>query len=262
MSSAFVMREVELGDGQARILYLACEPLERAGFLNAFSTRREGELNLGFGGGPKQEVIENRRRFLKAIGAEDMTMITMKQTHSSEVSIVGAGESNPTCDAMITKDAGLLLAVQTADCLPILIANPEAGLVAAIHAGWRGTAGRITERTVAAMSLRFGADARSSMAALGPSICARCYEVREDVIERYRKEFRYWKDLFLDLDGRTHLDIRAANVRQLLLCGFAEDRIYVAEHCTMHQEELFFSYRRESKSKPVGRMLSVIGKRR
>jgi YfiH family protein len=258
------MREGEV-EGSSRIIYVVCEPLERAGFLNAFSTRQggaglRGELNLG--GGPKEEIAENRRRFLKAIGAEGMTLITMRQTHSSEVSIVEAGTSNPTCDAMIAKDAGLLLAVQTADCLPILIANPEVGLVAAIHAGWRGTAQRITERTVAAIRLRFGADARTSMAALGPSICASCYQVREDVIERYRKEFRYWEDLFLQVDGRTYLDIRAANVRQLLLCGFAEDRIYVAEHCTMHQRELFFSYRRESKFDRVGRMLSVIGRPR
>jgi hypothetical protein len=137
--------------------------------------------------------------------------------------------------------------------------------MAAIHAGWRGTAGRITERTVADLMQAHGASPRNCIAALGPTACAECYEVGEEVIERYKKEFGYWRDLLGNFKegGKAYLDIRAANIQQLAFCGFTEDRIHVAEYCTMHQNELFFSYRREGKGQPssVGRLLSVIGKR-
>jgi hypothetical protein len=166
---------------------------------------------------------------------------------------------------MMTRLSNVLLAVQTADCLPVLIGDPKTGVMAAVHAGWRGTAGRITERTVADMMLSLGASPRDSIAALGPAACARCYEVGQDVIERYKKEFGYWRKLLVNFNqnGKAHLDIRAANVQQLSFCGFSDDRIHVADYCTMHQNELFFSYRMEGRGQPsqVGRLLSVIGKR-
>ncbi|HSE38507.1 MAG TPA: polyphenol oxidase family protein, partial [Blastocatellia bacterium] len=109
-----------------------------------------------------------------------------------------------------------------------------------------------------------GVSPRDCIAALGPTACAECYEVGEDVIGRYKKEFGYWRTLLLNFSqhGKAHLDIRAANVQQLSFCGFSEDRIYVSDYCTMHQNELFFSYRIEGKGQPsgVGRLLSVIGK--
>jgi YfiH family protein len=164
---------------------------------------------------------------------------------------------------MITHLENVLLAVQTADCLPVLIADTKSNVVAAIHAGWRGTAGRITERTVADLMLRHGVNPRSSSAALGPSACADCYEVGEEVIEKYKKEFGYWRKLFVNFKqgGKAHLDVRAANIQQLAFCGFSPDRIYVSDYCTIHQNDLFFSYRREGGSQPngTGRLLSVIG---
>jgi YfiH family protein len=165
---------------------------------------------------------------------------------------------------MTTKLTGVLLAIQTADCLPVLIADPKSGAMAAIHAGWRGTAGRITERAVADLMLMHGTNPRDCIAALGPSACVECYEVGQDVIERYKKEFGYWRKLFANFTegSKAYLDVRAANVQQLKFCGFSEDRIHVAHHCTIHQNELFFSYRREGKTQTagIGRLLSVIGK--
>ncbi len=275
---AFVMREreVETENGKARISYLVCEPMERAGFTNAFSTREGGvsafpsdALNLaGFKGDAKENVAENRRRFLKAIGAEGAQIITARQTHSTERCFIESKEQahgpQPDCDAMTTEMTGALLAVQTADCLPVLIADTKSGAMAAIHAGWRGTAGRITERTVADLMLAQGVNPRNAIAALGPTACAECYEVGADVIERYKKEFGYWRNLLVNFTegGKAYLDIRAANIQQLAFCGFTEDRIHVAEYCTMHQNDMFFSYRREAGGQPsnVGRLLSVIGK--
>lgn len=272
---AFVMREreVETENGKTRISYLVCEPMERAGFTNAFSTRLGGvsafpsdALNLAhFKGDAKENVAENRNRFLKAIGAEGAGIITARQTHSTERCLIESTQQpQPDCDAMTTRMADLLLGIQTADCLPILIADTKSGAMAAIHAGWRGTAGRITERTLADLMLAQGVNPRNSIAALGPTACEECYEVGADVIERYKKEFGYWRDLLVNFNegGKAYLDIRAANIQQLVFCGFSEDRIHVAEYCTMHQNELFFSYRREAAGQPssVGRLLSVIGR--
>jgi YfiH family protein len=146
----------------------------------------------------------------------------------------------------------------------VLIADTKSNVVAAIHAGWRGTAGRITERAVADLMLRHGVNPRSSIAALGPSACAECYEVGEEVIEKYKKEFGYWRKLFVNFKqgGKAHLDVRAANIQQLAFCGFSPDRIHISDYCTIHQNDLFFSYRREGRSQPggTGRLLSVIGR--
>jgi YfiH family protein len=272
----FITKAIETRGGPADLTYLACEALESAGFVNAFSTRLGGvsslpsnALNLAvFKGDSKENVRENRRRFLEAIGAEGYSIVTARQTHSVERVAINSCEmahQQPECDAMISRLEGVLLGVQTADCLPVLIGDPVSRTFAAVHAGWRGTAGRIVERTVADLMLSHGVNTRNCIAALGPAACVECYEVGEDVISRYKSAFGYWRRLFANFKegGKAHLDIIAANLQQLGFCGFTEDRIHVARYCTMHQNDLFFSYRREGKTSPagVGRLLSVIGKR-
>jgi YfiH family protein len=274
----FVMREreVEIAGGAVRISVLVCEPLERAGFINAFSTRLGGvsplpssSLSLAyFKGDEKENVAENRRRFLKAIRAEGVSIVTARQTHSTDRCLIESPEQvrgpQRACDAMVTRLPDVLLGIQTADCVPILIADTVSGTMAAIHAGWRGTAGRITERTIADLMLMHGVNPRNCIAAIGPAACAECYEVGQDVIDRYKSEFGYWRNLLVNFteEGKAHLDVRGANIQQLNFCGFSEDNIYVTDYCTMHQNELFFSYRREGKGQPsgVGRSLSVIGR--
>src|SRR5262245_22637550 len=137
----FVLREREV-DTQAsrvRVATLICEPLEKAGFLNAFSTRLggvsplpENALNLAyFKGDDKDNVVENRKRFRKAIGAESIPLITTRQTHSTDRFLIEVPEHvelpEPSCDALITRMRGVLLAIQTADCLPVLIGDPKSG---------------------------------------------------------------------------------------------------------------------------------------
>jgi polyphenol oxidase len=276
-ADAFSLREseVETANGAAHISYIVCEPMEEAGFINAFSTRlggvsalpKEGLNLMNFIGDTPENVAENRRRFLKAIGADGLALVTARQTHSVERCFIESAKQAqaaiPDCDAMTSRAKNLLLAIQTADCLPVLIADTRTGAVAAIHAGWRGTAGRITERTIADL-MRQGVNTKDCLAAIGPTACGECYEVGEEVIERYKKEFRYWKQLLVNFKegGKAHLDIRAANVQQLAYCGFDEEQIFVAPYCTMHHNDLFFSYRKESGGEPfkVGRLLSVIGR--
>src|SRR5882724_9080120 len=218
--TAFAMRECEVAttDGKVRIATLVCEPLEQAGFVNAFSTRLGGvsplpsnSLSLAyFKGDDEDNVAENRRRFLKAIGAEQSRILTARQTHSTQRCSIESEEQargpQPDCDAMITRMTDVLLSVQTADCLPVLIGDTRTGAMAAIHAGWRGTAGRIVERTVADLMLVHGVNTLDCIAALGPAACAECYEVGGDVIARYKSEFGYWRNL-LDFkgNGKAHL---------------------------------------------------------
>jgi YfiH family protein len=276
-------REVKTPAGKARISYLVCAPLQEAGFLNAFSTRlggvskfAEGALNLGYSKSDTPDnVDENRQRFLAAIGAGGWPIRTMRQTHSSDRYVIEAApeadgtvhsqtEPEPKCDALLTRVNRTLLGVQTADCLPVLIGDPKTGAMAAIHAGWRGSAARITERTVADLMRNLGVNPRNAIAALGPVACGRCYEVGPEVVERFKQEFGYWKNLAKPVasGGKAYLDIRAANVQQLEFCGFTPDRIHIAPFCTMHQNDLFFSYRLEGGGGtiPVGRLLSVIGR--
>ncbi len=276
---AFSLREheVKTADGTARISYLVCEPLEDAGFLNAFSTRLGGisalpaqALNLtNFKGDAPENVKENRRRFLEAIGADQMPVVTMRQTHSTDrcfiESVDQALKETPSCDALISRLNNVLLAVQTADCAPVLIADTKSRALAAIHAGWRGTEGRIVERAIADL-MRMGVSPRDCIAAIGPCASAEYYEVGAEVIERYKKSFGYWKKLLVNFkeNGKCHLDVRAANVQQLKFCGFDDEQIFVAPYCTMARNELFFSYRLEAGGEPmkVGRLLSVIGKKK
>ncbi len=260
----------------ASINYIVCEPLEEAGFLNAFSTRvggvsplAEAALNLTeFKGDSLENVRENRRRFLEAIGGDEMALVTMRQTHSVErcliESVAEAIAKPPGCDAMMSRLKNVLLAVQTADCLPILIADPKTKMMAAIHAGWRGTAGRIVERTIADL-MRLGVNPRTCLVALGPCASSALYEVGSDVIERVKKEFGYWRKILVNFrdHGKCYFDNRAATLEQLRLCGFDEEQIFVAPYCTMLQNDLFFSYRLEAGGQPlkVGRLLSVIGRK-
>jgi YfiH family protein len=275
-------REVNaaVGKTKTKISFLVCQPLREAGFLNAFSTRlggvskfAQGALSLGYSKADSREnVDENRRRFLVAIGAEGLPIRAMTQTHSPDRHLIEATDqtanpnpsADPGCDALLSRVDRILLAIQTADCLPILIGDKKTGAMVAIHAGWRGTAARITERTVADLMRNLGVNPREAIAALGPVACGRCYEVGPDVIDRFKQEFGYWKKLMTPVPGsdKAYLDIRAANTQQLEFCGFTRDRIHVAPYCTIHQNELFFSYRLEGGggTRPVGRLLSVIGR--
>jgi YfiH family protein len=276
-SNGFKMEVRRIGTptGKIPISYLVCEPLQEAGFLNGFSTRlggvsrfADGALSLGYSKADTREnVDENRRRFLLAIGAKDMSILTMRQTHSADRCIVETmeqpRESEPSCDALLARLQGALLAVQTADCLPLLIGDAGTGAMAAIHAGWRGTVARITERTVADLMRNYGVNPRNCIAALGPVACGRCYEVGPEVIEVFKNEFGYWRKLLkpIGAGSKAYLDIRTANIQQLELCGFTPDRIHFAPYCTMHQNDLFFSYRLEGGGGTiaVGRLLSCIG---
>lgn len=252
--------------------------------------RRTGDLNLGFTTGDTREnVLENRRRFVEAAtGDPDFPMVTLRQIHSSIIRRVTSKDSGEDArwkaDGVMTSQPGLLLAIQTADCIPVLIADRKRRAVAAFHAGWRGTLKRIVESGVGRMRLEFGSKPKDLIAAIGPGIGQCCYAVGEEVRSEFLSQFAYADDLFCDvydadpvrekypmlfLTARApghsnigpalHLDLVEANRRQLLDVGLGPDAISVVGDCTNCRTDRYFSYRAASGF--TGRMLSVIGVR-
>jgi polyphenol oxidase len=263
--------------------------------VHGFSTRPggvselDGEkvLNLSFTDWDNREnVVENRKRFVAALGApnatQEMTLAPLKQIHSDVTCHFGAAPTEPVpADASITNHAGLLLGVQTADCVPILLADPKNRAVAAVHAGWRGTLARIAAKTIGQMQMHFGTAPSDLLAAIGPSIGGCCYEVGTEVATQFTSQFADAADWFDELrtgdepnplqwmnmmppghqppPKNVLLDLRKANRAQLLAAGLRDANIFVSELCTACRRDLLFSYRKEGAG--TGRMLSAIGRR-
>lgn len=254
---------------------LVCEPIERRGFVNAFSTRLggvspmpHGALNLaGFNDDAAENILENRRRFLHAVGGE-WTLATCWQVHGAEVRIVEnsgtAEEDGHRCDALATNAPHVLVGVKTADCVPVLLADQRTGAVAAVHAGWRGTLQRIVAQTLRRMNQVFGTRPPDVLAAIGPAAGVCCYEVGPEVVAAFAREFGSIEHLLRPTQqGRACLDLQRANAEQLATEGVGTDRIHTAPLCTMCRTDLFFSYRREkTKLGRTGRLMAVIGRKR
>ena len=223
-------------------------------------------LNLaGFNEDTAENIHENRRRFL-GLFEEDWTLTSCWQVHSAAVRVVqsreDAGNDTENCDALTTRAAGILLAVKTADCVPLLLGDAQTGAVAAIHAGWRGTIAGIVSHTLVRMNHEYGTRAEDLRVAIGPAANGCCYEVGSEVIEAFRERLPQMENLFTPTRaGHALIDLQKANRDLLIAAGVAAERIHVAPLCTMCRTDLFFSYRREkSLYGRVGRLMSVVGR--
>ena len=258
---------------------LVCEPLERERFTNGFSTRGGGtsampelSLNLaGFNEDSAENILENRRRFLKLFPGK-WALAGCWQVHGADVRLIkDASDAKPAedargetvyCDAIVSDARGVLAGVKTADCVPILIADPVTGAYAAIHAGWRGTLARVALKGIEQMKREYGTETENVIVAVGPAAGACCYEVGTDVIDAFGAEFPQEISLFKPT-RRNHacIDLLCANRNQLTGAGVNPANIFTAPLCTMCRTDLFFSYRREkSVYGKVGRLMSVIGR--
>jgi polyphenol oxidase len=183
---------------------------------------------------------------LADIPAQFAQLATLKQIHSS--SCVAAGGRSGVLgegDALLENTPGGVVAVKTADCIPVLLIDERVRAVAAVHAGWRGTAARIAPGTVAAMRQRFGTRADDLHAAIGPGIGKCCYEVGPEVAAQFGGQ------------GRVHIDLAAENRRQLEEIGVTPSRIYASNLCTMCRAGEFHSFRRDQEA--AGRLHSFAG---
>jgi YfiH family protein len=205
-------------------------------------------------------VNENRQRFANALGTTPDRLIDSKQVHADQVLVVDAGhragEAAPDADVQITDQPGWLLNLRFADCVPILLADPRRGAVAAIHAGWRGTRLRAAVTAVQALVVRYGSAPRDLLAGIGPSIGPCCYEVGEEVANQFAdRPF----GVLRGFGARPHLDLWALNRAALETAGLAPERIELAAVCTRCHQGLFFSHR--AMGYPAGRFGAAIGLR-
>jgi len=244
-----------------------------------------GELNLGFTAADSREaVVRNRQLLAEAVTGDPATPLrTLHQVHSTLIRI-GDGSLSLGCkgDGLMTGEPGVLLGVQTADCIPVLVADRKRRAVAAFHAGWRGTVGRIVEAGIGRMRLEFGSRPEDLVAAIGPGIGQCCYAIGEEVLSNFESQFAYSLELFREvydtdpvrakypmlfltqrapghsnIGPSLHLDLVEANRRQLVAAGLKPGAIKLVGGCTCCQPELFFSHR--GSQGHAGRMLSVIG---
>ena len=293
-------------------------PWLRAGFSTrqggrtaVYGDADRGTQNLGWTKDDAAEIVAgNRQRFVRAVaGASSVELVTVRQIHSGMVRIIGEPTSHPSQaqdrdvghpefstadgravlrgDALMTRQRGLLLGIQTADCVPVLIADTKTRAVAAFHAGWRGTLARIVERGVGTMRLEFGSQPKNLIAAIGPAVGACCYSVGEEVRHEFESQFAYAPELFSEvydsdpvrdkypmlfltarapghsnIGPQIHLDLHEANRRQLLDAGVKAKAITVVGECTAcarlrDGRRKYFSHRAEHGF--TGRMLSAIG---
>jgi hypothetical protein len=264
-SANFILREFQ------GIHYYSCLAFEDLPHLHhGFSTRcggapdfNESSLNLSeMPWDSPARVRENRSRFLSALQLSNALLITLHQVHSNRVHIIediSTQWNRAEGDAMITRVENIALAVKTADCLPVLIADPATNAVAAVHSGWRGTLSRILPCTILEMKRVLGSEPSQLLAAIGPGIRACCYEVGKDVADLFSREYpgccltspvKGHRDKYL-------LDLGKVLNSQMNLAGIRPENRYDLGACTRCNTREFFSYRAEGPA--AGRMLSVIG---
>jgi YfiH family protein len=247
-----------------------------------------GELNLGFTASDDRETVaQNRRLLVEAVTGDPATpLVPLRQIHSGVLVIATAADAARErpwkADGLMTDEPGLLLGVQTADCIPVLVADRKRRVVAAFHAGWRGTVKRIVECGVGRMRIEFGSRPEDLIAAIGPGIGICCYAVGEEVLSSFESQFAYADELFREvydtdpvrtrypmlfltqrapghssIGPSLHVDLVEANRRQLLDAGLSPKAIRTTGGCTGCHRELFFSHR--ASQGHAGRMMSVIG---
>ncbi len=244
--------------------YLVYPLIEKSNIVNhGFSTRLGGvsegvcsTMNLSFARGDREEAVqENFRRMAAALGVRMQDMVFSKQTHTTNVRVVteedrGKGIVKPLdyedVDGLVTNVPGLCLTTFYADCVPLFFVDPVHKAVGLSHSGWRGTVGRIGEETVRTMTSEYGTNPGDVIAVVGPSICQDCYEVSEDVIDRFRANFekQYWEDLFYKKEnGKFQLNLWKANEIIFQEAGIKKENMAITNVCTCCNPEVFFSHR-------------------
>jgi len=231
-----------------------CEALESLpGIAHAFSTRvaaGRSDFDLGPAADPPAETVARRESFLRAAGLRGASPAVLRQVHGTTLVEDGRGGEADGGIAILAAGVRVAPAVRSADCVTLLLADREAGAVAAVHAGWRGTEAGIARVAVETLAAR-GIPAARLIAALGPAVGPCCYEVGPEVLRLFPGFTRPAGG------GRSTLDLHAANAAQLAAAGIPPRAIHRAPWCTRCRNDLFFSVRAEGAA--AGRLMAVIG---
>ena len=238
---------------------------------HGFFTRKGGAssgifhgLNCGVGSSDQREaVLLNRTRVATAMEAAPEALIGIHQVHSATVHVVDSAPADPAAprpkaDALVTATPGLVLSVLTADCQPVLFADPTAGVIGAAHAGWRGALDGVLDATLDAMEA-LGANRANTAAVIGPTISQRAYEVGEEFFDDFMKQDPGNARFFANgVSGKYLFDLPGLGLQKLQQAGIG--RAEWTRHCTYSDPERFFSYRRATHAKEAdyGRLISCI----
>jgi polyphenol oxidase len=252
-------------------LPLLLSPVLPAGFVHGFTVKdaggaTPGTFNLALSWGNQPDRVEvNRRRLLAALGGDDLYLV--RQVHGAEVARVGEGDSPETvdtarADAIITDRPGAVVGVFVADCVPVLLADPETGACAAVHAGWRGVVSQVVSAAVRQLGAAYGTRTPSLRAALGPAIGRCCFEVGPEVVTAFSgiPGLEVSEILHQRPGARPHIDLRRTLLRELVALGVPAAQIDEGTECTRCDPQgRFFSFRGQGR---VGQQLAVIMRRR
>lgn len=229
-----------------------------------FTTTKQGWGKSGqtrFTGDQEESYQPCREELARAIGVGKEQLVFPRQVHSDQIVVVhrpvGSSEIAET-DALITNERGICICVQTADCVPILIYDPRQQVVAAVHAGWRGTVSKILAKTIHRMQLQFDSEPDDLISGIGPSIHHHVYEVGQEVIIQVRENFPAFRALLKPSvhEGRAFFDLWAANKMLMIESGIKEENIEIMGMCTWSHHSLFYSARRDGAA--TGRMATGI----
>lgn len=222
--------------------------------LGGHSTAPYDTLNLGLNTDDAIHLVQkNRTLFFESLGFENKDVAHSHQVHGDKVYVVSKAVALQGYDALVTNKVGILLSVSIADCVPILVYDPIKRAIAAIHSGWKGTTQSITTATIKTMNQCFGTAAKDCLVYIGTSICAKTFEVDNDVARHFDNPYKHW-----DEDRKKFLiDLRRHNHDQLTSLGVLAENIETSTMSTVLHNNRYFSYRKERGK--TGRMLAVIG---
>lgn len=222
---------------------------------NGIRVNRKGNipgLNLGLNTGESQSQIKaNQQRLLKFLQLEGTEIALARQVHGDHIETVKHGGIYPNTDALITKKPGLLLAIQVADCAAVLIGDPESGIIAAAHAGWRGAVSEVIPQTIRQLIRSGNSRPENMVAYISPAICKKHFEVGPEVSRQFPSSF-------VDADSydKPHVDLKGFIRRQLIDHKIPKQQIQMDAGCTLCEENKYYSFRRERER--AGRMLGLI----
>jgi polyphenol oxidase len=209
----------------------------------------ESEFTLSLSSSPdKERVRSNRKRLAEALGLSPAALFFPSQVHGTRIVHVTAETAQTELletDALITRSAGICIAVMSADCVPILLYDRRNCAIAAIHSGWRGTVARILEKTLHRMEEEFGTQGVDIIAGIGPSVSQEAYEVGEEVVNEVNRAFGAQNDLMIaHAPDKARLDLWKANFQQLTDFGVKPGHIEISDLCTVRNNQHFFSARK------------------
>ena len=249
---------------QGRLSVFKFESFKKHKNIAHFVTTKEGWVSGNkprFTGDQEADYSEFRKELALSCKWDTNRFIFPRQTHSDRVAIVTSETTSTTIadtDSLITNEPDLFVCVQTADCVPILLFDPKQNVVAAVHAGWRGTVSKIALKTIQQMTEKFGCQPTDIIAGIGPSIHIHAYEVGPEVVEAVETNFSNAPSLLKPSlnEGKAYFDLWEANQTVLIEAGIQEENIEVMGLCSFEHADLFYSARRDGID--TGRMVTGI----